>query len=138
MAKDPLRVVVDTNILVSGIVFRGNPHLILKAVINRQIQAVYSRPLLAELTEVLAKKLKFSSVEITKITDQLEELTEIVQPRKSIRICRDETDNQVLEAAAAGKCDYLITGDKDLLVLKKYRSIRILTPSEFVGLLGIN
>jgi len=138
MARNPLRVVIDTNVLVSGIVFKGNPRQVLQTVISRRIQAVSSRPLLAELAEVLGKKLKFSSPKIKQITDRLAELLEIVQPRKSIQVCRDPDDNRVLEAAFAGDCDYLITGDKDLLVLKKYRSIRILTPSEFIGLLGIN
>ena len=138
MARNPLRVVIDTNVLVSGIVFKGNPRQVLQTVISRRIQAVSSRPLLAELAEVLGKKLKFSSPKIKQITDRFAELLEIVQPRKSIQVCRDPDDNRVLEAAFAGDCDYLITGDKDLLVLKKYRSIRILTPSEFIGLLGIN
>lgn len=137
MAKSLLRVVVDTNVLVSGIVFRGNPHQILQAVIDRRIQAISSKTLLAELTEILSKKMDYSPDKIRQITDQLEDLIEIVQPEKIIEVCRDTDDNRVLEAAAAGKSDFIVTGDKDLLVLKKYKTIRILTPAEFVDHISI-
>lgn len=133
MAKSPFRVVADTNVLVSGIVFRGNPHQILQAVIDRRIQAISSKALLAELTEVLSKKMDYPPDKIRQITDQLEDLIEIVQPDKIIKVCRDPNDNLVLEAAVAGNCEFIITGDKDLLILKKYQTVRILTPSEFIA-----
>lgn len=137
MAKSLLRVVIDTNVLVSGIIFRGKPHQILQTVIDRRIQAVSSKTLLAELTEILTKKIDYSPDKIRQITDQLEDLIEIVQPDEVIRVCRDPNDNRVLEAAVAGKCDFIVTGDRDLLVLKKYKNIRILTPAEFVGYISI-
>jgi len=138
MAKSLFRLVVDTNVLVSGIVFRGKPHQILQAVIDRKIQAVSSRVLLAELIEVLSKKMNYSADKIRQITEQLEDLIEIVQPDKIIKVCRDYNDNRVLEAAAAGKCDFIVTGDKDLLILKKYKTVRILTPAEFIGYIYIS
>ena len=132
MGKKLPRIVVDTNVWVLGIVFGGKPKQILRNIIDGQIQVVSSKALLAELAEVLSKKVKYTSEKVEQIAEQLEELVEIVQPRETIEACRDPGDNRVLEAAIEGKCRYVISGDKDLLALKKYKSVRILTPVEFV------
>lgn len=137
MVRKPLRIVVDTNVLVSGIVFGGIPSQILQSILLEQIQAVSSRVLLAELAEVLTKKIKYTAKRIEQVIDQLGGLVEIVQPGKIIKVCRDPEDNRVLEAAVAGDCGYVVTGDKDLLVLKKYKSVRILTPVELVDQLEL-
>lgn len=138
MRKNLLRAVIDTNVLVSGIVFRGKPHRILQALIDQRIQAATSRFLLAELAEILSKKMNYSAAEINRLIEKLEELTEIVHPEEIIKVCRDPSDNRVLEAAVAGNCEFIITGDKDLLILKKYQTVRILTPSEFIAGIEMN
>lgn len=138
MVKGPLKVVIDTNVLVSGIVFEGKPHRIIRDLVDRRIHAVGSRFLLAELAEVLTKKMNYSSAEINRLIEKLEELIDLVHPEEIITVCRDPADNWVLEAAVAGNCDFIITGDRDLLTLKKYRSIQILTPAEFIAEIETN
>jgi len=59
-----------------------------------------------------------------------------VYPRKSLNIVRDKKDNHVLECAVEGECEYIVSGDKDLLVLKEFQGIKIVTPREFVRILG--
>lgn len=92
--------------------------------------------LLAELTEILIKKFNFDLGRIK----QLEKITkrnfQIVHPKKTIKILVDEVDNRVLEAAIEGNCDYIVTGDKELLKLGLYKNIKIITADEFLALQG--
>lgn len=71
--------------------------------------------------------MNYSPAEINRLTEKLEE-----------KVCRDPADNRVLEAAIAGNCEFIITGDKDLLILKKYQTVRILTPSAFIADIEMN
>ena len=132
MGQKSPRVVVDTNVLFSGTVFSGKPNLIIRCILLEQITAISSPILLAELAEVLRKKADYPKERMIQIIGRLEELCVIVHPSKNIQACRDPKDNWVLEAAVEGDCVYIITGDKDLLDLKKYKNILILTPSEFL------
>lgn len=133
MDQKPHRVVVDTNVFFSGIAFGGKPNLIIKRVLLEQVITFSSPVLLAELAEILSKKAGYPNKRIDQIINQLKEVCVIVQPIKSIQVCRDPKDNWVLEAAVEGSCDYVITGDRDLLDLKKYKNIFILTPSDFLA-----
>ena len=126
------KVVLDTNILLSAIGFGGKPAEILSLVLKERITAVTSPILLAELEEALRKVLPLSKNDIELILDEIDDEFETVLPRFSIKTSRDEDDNRVLEAAVEGNCEYIITGDKDLLTLKKYKNIKILTAEQFL------
>ena len=128
------RVVLDTNVLISAIGFGGKPRQVLTAVLKKELSAVTSPILLAELEEILGKKLDFEPVMIQLILKEIENEFIIVHPSKTIKVLSDDDDNRVLEAAQEGKCNYIITGDKELLELKKYKSISILTPDSFLSL----
>lgn len=134
MVKKVARVVLDTNILISGVVFGGKPREILEMAKTRVIQGVISQILLAELGEVLSKKFDYPESRILQINRKMKKIFNVVYPVESINIVRDDDDNRVLEAAVAGGCDYIVTGDEDLLILKKFKNIKILTPAEFVSL----
>lgn len=132
MAKNPPRVLLDTNILISAHVFGGKPEQIYNLVLERQIEAVTSQILIAELTETLTKKFDFDLVRIEQFKKIIKKHFKMVYPKKTINILRDDDDNRVLEAAITGKCDAIITGDKELLELASYRHIKILTPEQFL------
>ena len=132
MVENPVKVVLDTNILLSAIGFGGKPAEILSLVLKERITAVTSPILLAELEEALRKVLPLSKNDIELILDEIDDEFETVLPRFSIKTSRDEDDNRVLEAAVEGNCEYIITGDKDLLTLKKYKNIKILTAEQFL------
>lgn len=131
MAANP-KVVLDTNIIVSAIGYGGKPGQIFLLALEEKIHAVTSEVLLVEVREILIKKLAMSSSDVELATAEIEDKFEIVSPKKSLHIVRDEDDNRVLEAAVEGNCDFIITGDQDLLELKKYKKIKILTPEEFL------
>ncbi len=132
MAKKPPRVVLDTNILVSALIYGGKPEQIYDLALDKQLTAVISPILLSELTEILIKKFKF---ELSRI-EQLEKITKnnftVVNPSKIITLVKDDDDNRVLEAALEGGCDYIVTGDRDLLDLKMFKNIKIVPPEVFL------
>ena len=131
--QNNLRVVLDTNIFVSGLLFGGKPRALINLARAKKIQAVSSLPLLAELAYVLHNKFDFDEKKIKLYLSKLEKILDIVYPEKKIKVLRDEPDNRVLEAAVTGKCNYIITGDRELLNLKKFRRVRILTTTEFLN-----
>lgn len=130
--KNPVRVVLDTNILVSALVYGGNPIKVLLFALNKRIQVITSPILLSELTDIISKKFPLSLEDMHLLEKEMQKNFVIVHPSKILNIVRDEDDNRVLEAAVAGKCNFIITGDQDLLDLGKYENIRIVTPSQFL------
>lgn len=133
MVRRAVRVVLDTNVLVSAIVFGGKPREILEMVKVKELSGVISPVLVAELEEILSKKIKYPKERVLQVEKKMKNIFRVVRPVKSIKIVRDDDDNRVLEAAIEGKCDYVVTGDKDLLDLKSYRGVKILTPAEFLA-----
>lgn len=129
--KNP-KVVLDTNILVSAVVFGGNPEEILKLSLTKKISAITSLFILAELTEVLSKKFSFSEDKTLLVAQKIKNHFRTVYPKKEITILKDNPDNRVLEAAIEGNCTRIVTGDKELLNLKKYKNINIITAAEFL------
>lgn len=128
-----MKIVLDTNILISAFIFGGKPRQILSLVLEEKIQAFTSPVLIAEFFDVVNKKFDLSDEELFLTKSQIENKFIIVQPEKTINIVRDDDDNRVLEAALEGKCSYIITGDRDLLDLKIYKNIKIVTPDTFLS-----
>lgn len=129
------RVALDTNILFSSILYKGKPRQVFDLVIEQVIVGVSSPILLAELSEALLKKSRLSLQEVNSTIRELEEDLIIICPVKSLDALRDKDDNRVLEAAAEGGCSYVVTGDKDLLTLGKFKNIKIVTASQFLELI---
>lgn len=126
-------VVLDTNVLVSALVFRaGNCIEILELLYEERIRAVSSEILLAELSGVLAKKFPQLHAYLVLEQQKIRESVLLVQPVQRVVILKDEPDDRVLEAALMGKCDYIVTGDKELLALKSFQGIEILSPKGFL------
>lgn len=130
--ENPVKVVLDTNVLISAIAFGGKPEEVLNLVLEEKIIGLTSPILLAEFKEVYRKKFQLRAVDFELTVKNIEEMFEILQPKKTLEILNDDDDNRVLEAAIEGECSYIITGDTDLLTLKKYHGIIILTPDEFL------
>jgi putative PIN family toxin of toxin-antitoxin system len=122
-----LRVVLDTNILVSAFFWEGNERKILFKCKTRKLNSITSLEILNELEKVLKTKFK---VPVNKIRDYSKEIlyfSEIVFPLGELDIIKeDPTDNIILETAIIGKANILVTGNKHLLKLKKYRNVKIL------------
>lgn len=132
MVKDPVRVVLDTNILASALVYGGNPKKVLLLALSKQVQVVISPLLQAELIDIIAKKFPLSLEIMNLFKKEVQKNFIIVQPTQTLNIVRDTDDNRVLEAAIEGRCNYIVTGDKDLLDLGSYKDIKIVTATEFL------
>jgi uncharacterized protein len=128
-----LRVVLDTNVLVSGLAYPlGTPGRIVNAWLLGGLDVVLSKYILDEMARVLPrlKRIKLSAAEIRDLGDSFLFMAEIVEPSGEVdKALRDVADQPVLGTLLAAQADYLITGDKDLLALSgKYP---IVTPAEF-------
>lgn len=130
-----MRVVLDTNVLVSALLFTGISSELAPLWQRNAITVVLSRGILEEYLRVLSyPKFQLSEAEIKGlIEEELLPYVEVVKPRKRLRIVeRDPSDDKFLECALAGKAPVIISGDKDLLSIGRYRKIRIQTPAQFL------
>lgn len=132
------RIVLDTNILVSALGWRGAPYEIVRSCFDRQHDLLLSPDLLEEVGRVLRyPKFRFSTAEILTYLTQLTETAEFVQPNFRITIIQtDPSDNRVLECALTGGAQVIVSGDNHLLSLKEFEAIPILRPREFLDRSG--
>lgn len=129
-----LKIVADTNILISAIIFGGVPDQILNLVREQKIKLLTSDAILYELADVLSKKFKFPLWRIEQALLEIKDIATIIFPKHHLSIIKkDESDNRILECAIKGKVQYIISGDKHhRLPLKKYRGVKIISPAEFL------
>ncbi len=129
------RFVLDNNILVSALLVKNSaPFWVIKKVEEMGV-ILYSEATLLELNQVLNRKkfIKYFTVEEKQeFIVKLIESAELVVITESIDICRDPKDNKFLELAVSGEADFIISGDRDLLVLNPFRSIEIITANDFL------
>ncbi|MBR8833838.1 MAG: putative toxin-antitoxin system toxin component, PIN family [Stigonema ocellatum SAG 48.90 = DSM 106950] len=132
---DRLRVVIDTNILVSSILINSSvPDLAFKKAKNLGI-ILFSDSTFQELQEIInrSKFDKYVSLNIrTQLLAKLKLETESIKIDQIIKDCRDPKDDKFLEVAINGNATHIITGDKDLLELHPFRGVAILTPKQFL------
>ena len=130
-----MRVLLDTNVLFAAFVTHGVCAGLFEECLL-QAEIVVSNHILTELAEKLVSKGKFTKGEARQVVRAVRKDAELVSPAPLAKpICRDTDDDWVLATAAAGRVDVIVTGDKDLLVLKRFRSIPIVTPRGFLELL---
>lgn len=129
-----MRVVLDTNVLISGIFFSGPPAEILIHWRNRAFESVVSEPIITEyvrVTEEIAKK--FPQLEIAEVLDLFIVNSKVVDTRGlEIRLCEDPDDDKFLECAVAGECQAIVSGDEHLLKIKEFQGIKIIKPRDFL------
>jgi len=129
-----LRVVLDTNVLISAILFGGKPRQILEKAIRREIRLCLSEPILEELKGVFQRsKFDYSPEMIQFILTELMGIADFVNPSETIKVVlEDPEDNRILECAVEAKANYIITGDLHLLKLSKYANIEVLNAAAFL------
>lgn len=129
-----MRVVFDTNVLYSATAAKGFCDEVLDEAVDHCI-IIWSSPLQQELESLLVRRHKIGPATRAALAAYAD-LCEFVEPEPlPARVCRDKDDDVVLATAVAGEANAIVTGDADLLVLKKFRGIRILSPRQFLELL---
>jgi hypothetical protein len=129
-----LRVVLDTNVLISAILFGGKPRQILEKAIRGEIRLCLSEPILEELKGVLQRsKFDYSPEMIQFILTELMSIADFVNPSETLNVVlEDSEDNRILECAVEAKVNYIISGDLHLLKLNRYRNIEVLNVAAFL------
>jgi len=132
------KAVFDTNIYISALGFGGIPeHLLeLSTGPGRQFELYTSPDILKEIMRVLAsEKFQFSQEEIADAISVIDDAADVIHPGIKLNIIKHKPDNRILECAVKAKADYIVSGDKHLLGLKKYKGIQSITPADFLSLL---
>lgn len=126
-----MKLVLDTNVLIAAFITHGVCNELLEyCAINHEI--ILSVFILDEVREKLVRKFDFSIREAEEVIRLLKSRAVLVTPRKLEEpACRDPDDDNIPGTAIAGDCECIVSGDKDLLVLRRVRGIRVVNPSDF-------
>jgi len=128
-----MRVVADTNVLVSAIVFGGPPGRVIELAAEGRLRLVISPALIDELRDVLRRKFGFSDAAVYQSETLLRRAGVVVEPARHLAVVIDDpADNRGLEAAEAGGAEVIVSGDRHLLALGMFGAIPILSPRELL------
>ncbi len=129
-----MKIVLDTNVFISGIFFSGPPSIILQAWRDSKIQIILSEEILEEY-QYVAEELssKFPAVDIARIIKLLTIYGEVFETKGiSVSVCEDPDDNKFIECAIASNSKLIVSGDKHLLNINGYKGISVLKPRDFI------
>ena len=132
-----MRLVLDTNVVASALLWGGAPRLLSQAAREKRVELFTSTPLLAELTDILGrrkfeKKIAAVTLSVDQLVDRYAELATLVRPILTPRIAPDPDDDVVIGTAIAAKADVIVTGDRSLLSVIEHQGVRIIGVSEAV------
>jgi uncharacterized protein len=128
-----LKAVFDTNIFVSALAIPGGQaERAIDLVIDVRVKLCISKEIIHEVLGVLAQKFSKGPEELSRTAIFLSELGELIVPREKLAVLDDEPDNRILECAVTGHAEVIVTGDRAMLNLKKFRGIRILSLRQFL------
>lgn len=132
-----LKVCIDTNVWLSGLISAGNPAKIVTAALNKRFGVILSQIILKEIEKNLIFKFQFSTANTRRTMRMILHVADLYEPQGTVKIIDSgHTDNLVLETAWIGRAKYLVTGDKrHLLPLKSFRNIKIVDPTSFLALI---
>lgn len=129
-----MKVVFDTNIFISALIFPGGKaEEAIMRIINGEDTLLISRDIVDEILTVLARKFSKDPEALSEVAVNLAEISVLVSPTEKLQVFDDESDNRILECALAGGAEAIVTGDKAMLMRKKYRAVKIITLSEYIG-----
>lgn len=128
-----MRVVFDTNIFISALTLPGGKtDDAIMRIIHGRDTLVVSREIIDEVLSVLARKFSKDIEALSRVAVNLAGIGELILRTERLEVLDDESDNRILECAVSGHAGAIVTGDKAMLSLKKYRNIKIITLSEFL------
>ena len=129
-----MKIILDTNVLISGIFFKGPPHRILRAWRDNRLDLVASEEIFQEYIDVCERlKEKYPGIEFEGIIDLIAVNTHFYQPKKvDQQITLDPDDDKFITCAIASGVKIIISGDKHLLDVNGYHGIEIIAPSDFI------
>ncbi|MFA5809890.1 MAG: putative toxin-antitoxin system toxin component, PIN family [Thermoleophilia bacterium] len=128
------RVVLDTNVYISAILFGGRPGEVFLLAKEGEYELFVSTALIAELASTLTVKFRWPVDRVTEVVREIGEVATVVRPKKKMSVIeRDEDDNRVIECAVLTKANFIVSGDrKHLLSMKQYGCIQIVSVTHFL------
>ncbi len=126
------KVVVDTNVFISGILFGGNPRKIIEFWLSKKLIFCLSPELKAEILGKLKIKFSLPLQDIQQLEEALDLYSQKYIPTTKVTVYNDQKDNFLLELVEEANADILISGDKQILKLRKHKNTKIISPKEFI------
>jgi len=132
-----LKVVLDTNVIVSGLNFpTSNPAKVLLMVASVEVVNFITSHIFNETKRILVDKFFWKGNEVEAAEVWLKTFSKSVNPKSRITVIDDESDNRILECAIEGQADFIISGDHHLTNLGNYKGIKIVNPATFLALIA--
>ena len=129
------KIILDTNVVVSSLIQKNYPYLIVDHCVEGNAIICLSNPILQEYVEVLGrpKFARFSDFKTNAdfLIARISEMSEIYEPTTKFKIIKDEPDNRLLELAQISKADFIITGNTNDFTMENYNGTKIVTPKEY-------
>ena len=127
-----MKIVIDTNVVVSGIFFGGYPRQIVEAVGERRLAACATAEIVEEYEEIIEEMIrrKQGHIQLDVLTPFVSGL-ELMESGTKVRISRDPDDDKFIECSIDAKALFIVSGDKDLLDIERYGKIKIITAAQF-------
>lgn len=127
-----MKVVVDTNVMISGVFFGGAPRMVLNAIIDEKITACATLEIVEEYQEIVEEMIARKQGHLNQtILDPLIQKLTLIEQHSNVQLCRDHDDDKFLNCAKDSDSLYIVSGDKDLLVIQDYEGIKIVTARQF-------
>jgi len=128
-----IKVVLDTNVFISAFFWKGAPYQIFKRILEGAILNFVSPQILEELKERLLDKFKLPPEKVREFLEIIIFNSQIIYPKKKLNIVKeDPPDNKIIECALEAQASFVISGDKHLLEIKKYKGIEIVSPRDLL------
>ena len=129
-----MKAVIDTNVIVSAVFFKGNPQKILEKLSDKKFELICSQKIIEEYERVIDYFAKKYDKELGRFSASfIFESATIIKVTSLGKYCRDPDDDKFINCAKDANAKYIVSGDKDLLVLNKINSIEFVTPKEFLS-----
>ena len=134
-----MKIVLDTNVWLSGVFWEGEASRIIEKVQNKKIEIIISNEIISEIIDVLNKESKFQRFlenkkqSIEGLIRTILSISKLIKTKTKVDVIKKHpSDNVFLEAAIDGKADYVVSYNKHLLNIKEFRGIKVIAPSEFL------
>ena len=127
-----MKVVVDTNVMISGVFFGGAPRMVLNAIVDEKITACATLEIVDEYQEIVEEMIARKQGHLSRtILDPLIQKLRLIEQQSDVQVCRDPDDDKFLNCAKDSGSVYIVSGDKDLLVIQDFEGIKIVTAKQF-------
>lgn len=127
-----MKIVVDTNVVISGTFFKSYPRKIVEAIADKKFEFYATTEIIEEYKEIIEEMIQRKQGNLdSHLIDYFISKLNVVEKHSNVKICRDPDDDKFINCALDSKSLYIVSGDKDLLTIEKYEDIEIITAAEF-------